>query len=52
MLFDENSKPMACKCGKPGAVEQQFCPWHQEVDDEDIPCNCCPECFNECIMDV
>jgi hypothetical protein len=33
-------------------VEVWFCPFQKEINDELISCQCCKECFTNCLMDI
>lgn len=36
-----------------GTEELHPCPYAQEIhDDYETCCNCCPDCENECCMDI
>jgi hypothetical protein len=39
-----------CECGEP--AEPDVCPYTAEVDDVEIPCNCCEKCRQECAANI
>ena len=40
-------------CGKQDAtVVDTFCPYSQEINDEEIPMYLCPDCYNERCLEI
>lgn len=38
-----------CTCPSP---HKHLCPYHEEVNNTKVWCNCCPSCEQECINDI
>ena len=54
-LKEPGERRVRCGCGSnQGTLETHSCPYQIEIADNDDPdyCNCCPDCENQCAMDV
>lgn len=50
-INSENNNLIICdKCGKPG--EEDYCPYQEDVNNEQVVCNCCTQCRQECRDDI
>ena len=44
--------PKCSKCQQQPARQMHPCPYSQEINDDDTPCNCCLSCSGECAMEI
>lgn len=48
-----NKKELCAHCGKNEAGELQSCPYSEEIcESEEELCNCCKECYQECLNNI
>ena len=45
-------KDELCTCGTYPKGEPSPCPYAQDINDDDSPCECCDRCKDDCAMDV
>ncbi len=50
-MEDANEKGTCPRCDNPEA-DEDMCPFHREIHDDDIPCKCCDDCRHQCAMDI
>jgi hypothetical protein len=48
--MDELTKCQSC--GKDVDGELHPCPYAEEINNDDTPCNCCDDCAQECAWDI
>jgi hypothetical protein len=47
-----NTDHSPCKrCDGPGR-ELHVCPFEQEINNDETPCNCCAKCTDDCSMEI
>lgn len=42
---------LKCKCGE-DCDDLHPCPYGSEINNDDTPCNCCPECTQQCAWEI
>ena len=40
------------RCSNPANADEDTCPFHLEIHDEDISCKCCENCRDQCALDI
>lgn len=52
-VLKETKTPM-CRCNiRPATIQPHTCPYQEEIyEDKNFKCNCCPECEEQCALDI
>lgn len=41
-----------CRHSDTESIEEHYCPYAQEINDDDTPCRCCDDCEYQCAQDI
>jgi hypothetical protein len=48
----EKCRPRPCKRCDGAGRELHVCPFEQEINNDETPCNCCAKCTDDCSMEI